>query len=84
MMKTKLRLAMATVKFITKLEPEDGYCKLRFGQIGGGGAFDVDERDIINLEDINLDNEFIRIVTPERVSNGLFHSITFTREVGLP
>ena len=77
----KIRLAMATVRPVHSFE-KDGVQILRFGQIPGG-VFDIEERFILN-ESINMGNEFVKIVTPEAVSFGLFHAITFTRDIELP
>lgn len=86
-MKTKIRLAKKTVRLITRLD--NGM--LRLGGIGSDKEiFDIHENSILNIEDINIDASIdfdaqpVRIVTPERVSLGLFSSITFTREIELP
>lgn len=77
----KIRLAMATVQFLCKINTTT----FRFGGIGSERhTFELDEKLILNLEDIDFTQKFIKIITPEKVSFGLFHSITFTREIELP
>ena len=77
----KIRLAMATVRPVHSFEKE-GVRMLRFGQINGG-VFEIEERLVLN-ETIKMKDDFVKIVTAEAVSFGLFHSITFTREIELP
>jgi len=79
-MKTKIRLAKKTVRFLCKVNG-----KYRFSGIGSDhSVFEIAPRLILNLEFINLRNKSVSIVTPEQVAMGLFDSITFTREIDLP
>lgn len=80
----KIRLAVANVRPVHTWVDKDNCTWYRFGEIGNARVFEIRQRNILNYEEIDMMQDFFRIVTAERVSFGLFSGITCTRQIELP
>lgn len=77
----KIRLAMATVRPVSMVDNDKVF---RFASLPGRNIFDVPRSLLLNADEIDMNSEIVKIVTPEDFGVRSFSCITFTRDIELP